>query len=295
MIHYVPLGYYLQKTFSYIKRFFSFIWNDVLEYIVSPFDNDKLLIKLIISALFLIALTYSLVRCVSASEMKDYIPTKALQYLPMVSTEQSKLWPSLDHPGYLGGLIELESCISLTHSKCWDPTSRLKTSREEGAGLGQLTRAYTRSGKIRFDTLSRLRTQYYTHLKELSWSNVYQRPDLQIRAIILLVKENYQALQNLAANSFEQLAMADSAYNGGLRDVHRSRRLCGIKKDCDPKYWFNHVEHTCTKSTKALYAGRNPCQINRHHVRSVLLDRAPKYQNLLCWMQITSSPLFSPP
>lgn len=71
--------------------------------------------------------------------------------------------------------------------------------------------------------------------------------------------------------------MADSAYNGGIRDVIRSRTVCGLASGCDPNVWFNNVENYNVKSTKILYGKRSARDINNNHVRDVVITRAPKY------------------
>ncbi len=216
---------------------------------------------------------------VCAQDVRTYVPPKAQTYLPTVSTEVATQWPQAPSRAYFGALIEHESCISLTHSRCWSPTSRLKTKREEGAGLGQLTRAYTASGSLRFDALADMRAAHPA-LSELTWSNVYSRPDLQIRAVVLKIKSNYQALAPNAA-PMQRLAFADAAYNGGLGGVAKERRACGLSEGCDPNQWFGHVERHCLKSKRALYVGRSACDINRHHVVDVLKIRLKKYESLL--------------
>ncbi|MCK9516975.1 MAG: hypothetical protein M0Q87_13200 [Ottowia sp.] len=226
---------------------------------------------LLMTLLFLIPIT-----SVSQS-VKTYIPERAFQYLPIVYSEAERLMPDMPYPYYFGSLIEHESCISLKHSRCWSPTSRLKTSREEGAGLIQITRAYNSNGTLRFDTLSELRRSHIQELRDLSWGNVYQRPDLQIRAGILLTKRNHKAL-HMVKDPWERLAMTDSAYNGGLGHVNKDRRLCGLKANCDPQKWFSNVELHSVKSRKPLYAGRSAYTINRQHVHDTLYIRMPKYQ-----------------
>ena len=175
-------------------------------------------------------------------------------------------------------LIEHESCLSLTHSRCWSPTSRLKSSREEGAGLGQLTRAWTATGSLRFDALAEIRTRYYEHLKELSWSNIYSRPDLQIKAIVLKSKDNYGYYARFT-DPYNALAFADAAYNGGIRGLDNERRACVLTSGCKPDTWFGHVEKVCLKSKTVLYGNRSACDINRHHVKDVLINRAKKYED----------------
>lgn len=212
-----------------------------------------------------------------AVNVKTYIPKNAYKYLDLVEEEQNRLLPTFPFPFYFDGLIEHESCISLTHSRCWNPKSRLKTKREEGAGVGQLTRAYRSNGSLRFDSLKELRDRNREELEELSWSNIYSRPDLQIRAIILMTRSNWNFLY-IIDDSYERLAMADAAYNGGLGGVRKERRACGLAANCNPQLWFNNVERYCMKSKRILYANRNACDINRHHVTDVLEKRMPKYE-----------------
>jgi hypothetical protein len=205
-----------------------------------------------------------------------YIPEQAKQYFPVVKDQANLYMPGFKPQAYFGALIEHESCISLKHSKCWNPASRLKTDREEGAGLGQITKAYNQDGSVRFDLLSEMKTRH-SDLKELSWSNVYQRPDLQIRAMVLLTKTNFNKLSMIPDN-MDRIAMADAAYNGGIGGLFNERRACGLAKGCDSTKWFNNVENYCLKSKKALYGLRSACDINRHHVHDVLQLKLPKYK-----------------
>jgi hypothetical protein len=203
------------------------------------------------------------------------VPTQAHQYLPTLSTEVSRIWPGAPSREYFGGLIEHESACP-RKSSCWKPTARLKTQREEGAGFGQLTRAWSKTGALRFDKLGEMR-EAHPALRELSWATIYQRPDLQMRTMIIMVKSGYQRFSTTA----EPLPFADAGYNGGDGGVQKERRACGLKVGCDPQRWFGHVEHVCLKSRAPLYGTRSACDINRHHVRDVLFVRAPQYRGLV--------------
>lgn len=207
------------------------------------------------------------------------VPPQALQYLPALAAEIDAHWPDAPLREYMPGLIEHESCITLTHSRCWSPTSRLKTAREEGAGLGQLTRAWAADGSLRFDALDELRS-IHPELRALSWANIYTRPDLQMRALVLKVRGDFQSLRAVA-DPLQRLAMADAAYNGGIGGLQRERRACQMATGCDPGRWWGHVERHCLKSRAALYGGRSPCDINRHHVADVINSRAPKYRSAM--------------
>lgn len=210
----------------------------------------------------------------------DIIPKKAFLYEGMIRSEIQKHMPELYEakiPEYIPSLIEHESCITLTHKRCWEPTSRLLSSREEGAGLGQLTRTFNEDGSIRFDSLSDLKRKYSLELKDLSWSTIYQRPDLQIRSLVLMSRDNYRSLYDVR-DPIERLKMADAAYNGGLGGLRKERTACGLAKNCDPGLWDKNVEYFCLKSKKPLYGNRSACDINRHHVKDVFYNKIPKYK-----------------
>ncbi len=232
----------------------------------------------IIIAIFILWVGFSVYKAHAAINPKTYIPPKAFLYKNMIYQEILTNFPELPEYNYPPALAEHESCITLTHRRCWTPTSQLKTKREEGAGIFQLTRAYRSDGSLRFDTLTDLRTRYKNELKELSWDNVYTRPDLQIRSMILLIKESYQKLYNIV-NPYDRLAMTDSAYNGGLNDVFKARRACGLSSSCNSQIWFKNVELFSPKSTKVLYGTRSSKDINLHHVKDVMTIKLPKYQN----------------
>ncbi len=179
----------------------------------------------------------------------------------------------------LASLVEHESCISLKHSRCWSPKSRLKTQREEGAGFAQITRAYNKDGTLRFDALNELRGKYPKDLAEWSWQNVYDRPDLQLRGLVLKSRDNYNYYKK-STDSINALYFADAAYNGGITGLDRERAACALSSTCNATKWFGNVERFCLKSTFALYGKRSACDINRHHVFDVFFNRANKYREI---------------
>lgn len=205
------------------------------------------------------------------------IPPGAVKYLPMLKAEQMRIWPNHPAPWLLAGLVEQESCISLKSQKCWNPGARLKSAREEGAGMGQITRAYRADGSLRFDALADLRDRHADELDGWSWENVYSRPDLQLRSIVIMSKEAAYRFREAVA----MLDFGDAGYNGGPADVQKERRACALTKGCDAGQWFGHVELHCLKSRQPIYGGRSACDINREHVRNVLLVRSQKYLALM--------------
>lgn len=212
-----------------------------------------------------------------AQSIDKYVPENAKKYLPVLQIEVSKNFTDLQYPYYFGGLIEQESCISLKHSRCWSATSSLKTAREEGAGLGQITKAYNKDGSIRFDSLNDLRARHMAELRELAWGNVYQRPDLQMRSIILMSKDNYKVFY-LVNDQKERLKMTDAAYNAGPGSVKKRRLQCGLTKGCDPQQWFDNVGRMKVLSQKPIYGDRSPQGINDEHVDLIFNHRMDKYK-----------------
>lgn len=212
-----------------------------------------------------------------AQDIKTFIPLNATKYLPVLKAEVNNNFNEIVTPWYFGGLIEQESCISLRHSRCWLPTSSLKTSREEGAGIGQLTRAYKVDGTLRFDSLSDLRKAHMTELKELSWSNVYQRPDLQIRGLLLMSRDNYKGFFQVTTQ-LERLKMTDAAYNSGSSSVRKRRLQCGLTKGCNPQVWDGNVGSMKVLSSKPIYGTRSPQFINDEHVEMIFHKRMNKYE-----------------
>lgn len=219
-----------------------------------------------------------------SQNVKTYIPKNAFQYLPVLNIETKKIFPKLIHCEYFGGLIEQESCLSLINPKCWQPTSELKTSREEGAGLSQITKAFNKDGSVRFDSLKDLRARHLRELKDLSWNNVIQRPDLQIAGLLLMSKDNYDIFFQVK-DEVNRLKMTDSAYNSGPEAVKRRRLQCGLTKNCDPQIWDNNVGRMQVLSTKPIYGTRSANDINLEHVKYIFDYRMKKYKPYLACYQ----------
>ena len=204
------------------------------------------------------------------------LPKGAVQYLPELVSVQQDIWPSAPMPSFLAAQVEQESCISLTHSKCWNPRAELKTKRENGIGFGQFTRAYKTDGSIRFDKISELAATHKS-LRGWSWANRYD-PHYQLTAIVEMDKAIY-GRQKGAATERDRLSFTLSAYNGGEAGVLQDRRLCSNTRGCDSTRWLGHVAKTSLKS-KVPHPGYKQSfyAINREYVTNVLDVRRSKYE-----------------
>lgn len=202
------------------------------------------------------------------------VPPQALQHLPTLGQEIARHWPAAPDWAILAGQVEKESCITLQHPRCWNPRAELRTSREQGVGLGQITRTG------RFDALSELKAQFREELAGWAWDSpsLYD-PAYQLRALVLMDRRNFQAITGVVPA--DHMAMALVAYNGGLGGLASDRRVCQATPGCDPARWWGHVEHTSLKArTAAKGYGKSFFEINRDYPRSIA-QRAEKYRPLV--------------
>ena len=204
------------------------------------------------------------------------VPTNAKKYIPVLQQVIDKQWPTFDAPSLIAAQIEQESCISLTSKGCWNPNTELKTSREYGFGLGQLTIAYDKNHNVRFDNF-KLMKQKFPQLDGWKWDDRYD-PYYQMTTIVLMDKNFYNGIKWTTTNDDEKKAFMMSSYNGGLGGVMQDRTLCAHTTGCDPSRWFNNVEKYSYKSRiKNPGYGQSAFDINRGYVRSIFYIRREKY------------------
>lgn len=225
-------------------------------------------------------LAVALVACMStpayAQSVKTYVPKQAYALLPELRSEQESIWPDAPMPSFLAAQVEQESCQSLTHSKCWNPRAELKTSRENGIGIGQVTRAYNADGSIRFDKITEL-SREFKELRGWSWANRYDG-GYQLKALVLMDRGIYRRVDS-AASTVDRLAFTLSGYNGGESGVRQDRLLCRNSAGCNPSVWFGNVEHFSLKAKQPWKGyGQSPFRINRDYVNNVIHVRRPKYE-----------------
>lgn len=213
---------------------------------------------------------------VYAQNVRTFVPQAAQGLLPELRTVQENIWPTAPMPSFMAAQIEQESCISLTHPKCWNPHAELKTSREYGFGLGQITIAYRADGSVIFNKFEELRQQHAS-LRNWTWTDRYDSK-YQLTAIVEMNKGIYGRV-NGAATSTDHVAFTLSAYNGGESGVRQDRLLCQNTDGCDRARWFGNVEYTSLKSKVRWQGyGASPFQINRDYVQNVINVRRPKYE-----------------
>lgn len=197
------------------------------------------------------------------------LPPSSLPHLPVLVSESRRLNTPI--PAYiLAGQIDHETACPIK-SKCWNPRVEFRTSREQGAGLGQVTRVFGR-----FDALAEARQAHRAELLGWSWDNVSD-VTYQLRALVLKNADNHRTLSPLFT---DPLAPVLTAYNRGVGGVRADRRRCQVTPGCAPYRWVNNVEHTCASGTAIIPGTRlTACQISRKYAPDVFA-RADKYRKV---------------
>lgn len=204
------------------------------------------------------------------------LPERARQYIPILKSEQVRLWPDMPLPAALAAQVEQETCPSLKHRMCWSTRAELLTSWERGVGLGQITKTQ------RFDALAGVRSANMSELAGWSWADasIYD-PRYQLRALVLMDRTAWRQTA-FAATPTERLKFTLTAYNGGIGGVLSDRKVCQATPGCDPSRWTGHVEHTSLKAKKPVSGyGLSFFEINRAYSRNILGFRLEHYKGLL--------------
>lgn len=206
----------------------------------------------------------------------EFIPLGAMKYAPLLVEKQQQYWPDAPKPYTLAGLIEQESCAGLRNPKCWNPRAELKTSREYGFGLGQITVAYNANGSERFNKFTELKREYGP-LHAWQWADRYD-PGYQIIAIVEMVNTLWRQMPP-ARTEDDHWSFTLSSYNGGRGALLQDRTMCLRSPGCDPTVWKGNIETHSLKSKvpQRAYGGQSWYGINRGYVKAVLDVRRAKY------------------
>lgn len=199
------------------------------------------------------------------------VPQAALAHLATLRAVQAEIWPDLPYPWLLAGQVEQETCITLKHSKCWNPRAELKTSLEYGFGLGQITKT------DKFNNFEVIKAMDPL-LKTWEWQDRYNSK-MQVRALVVYDKYIYNIVKKLARDYWNALCFMFSAYNGGVGGLNKDIAICRKVEECDPKVWFGNVAEYSFRAKKPVKGyGESFFMINRKYVDNVMNVRSEKYK-----------------
>ncbi len=200
-----------------------------------------------------------------------YVPRNFLTYKDTLVDVLTKDWDDITIPSAIPGQIEQETCPSLASKKCWNPQAELKTSREYGFGLGQITITN------RFNTFNEVKQLNKEQLSKWKYEDRYNA-QLQIIALVSMDLRAYNVFRN-AIDDYERYAFMFAAYNGGIGGIQSDQNICRKTKGCNPNIWFGNVEYTSLKKkTVTSGYGKSFFEINREYPLNILTDRRFKYK-----------------
>lgn len=216
---------------------------------------------------FIISLCY--ISVVSAMT-NDQILQQAKPTLPIFKNVVTQYWSDAPKQQYFPGTVEQETCASL--KKCWNFKTELKTSKEYGFGLSQITIAYTHKGNVRFNNFLEAKKKYH-ELSQWQWDDRFN-PKYQLTYIVLQLKHLYQPMKHYFKDDDNRWAASLVSYNAGPGKVIDRMTVCDLTKGCDKTAWFNGLDSVVPPSEKkklygkALYLRINEYPENVIHVRA---------------------------
>jgi hypothetical protein len=199
----------------------------------------------------------------------SYVLTRAAPYLPILSAAFVSHWPDAPIRQHAAGQVEQESS--------WKSKATLKTSRELGRGLTQMTIAYTSTGKERFN-IYRDAVQARA-LKGWDWKADPYNVRYQLTFLVLQDKSNYMQMRHLFASDEEAVKAELVSYNAGAGRVLKRRAYALLKGlPCDK--WTGGLDGAYSPKEAALLYGRPLYEAVNEYPR-VIFQRAGKYRGLL--------------
>ena len=189
------------------------------------------------------------------------LPNGSTQGLLWLKTAYASNWPTAPLKHISAGQVEQESS--------WNTHATLKTSRELGRGLCQMT--VTKSFNI---YLSAVR---YKALRGWDWRADPYNPQYQLDFLVLQDKDNFDACK--AVSPEEQWKMTLVSYNAGSGRISARRRYA-IAKGLPHDRWTNGLELAHGPLENSVLYGR-PLWKAVNEYPQVIFSKAQKYVGLI--------------
>ena len=185
---------------------------------------------------------------------------RARVLLPVLEQTLDRHWPKAQMSHIMCGQVEQESS--------WRPKAELKTSREYGFGLGQIT---ITSRFNNFETAKQLEP-----LKNWAWEERFD-PENQLIFLVFTDQANYNRLSCLFDQPRDIWAASLVSYNAGLGTVLQRRRAA---PESLKRRWFGGLELIMLKSETGELYGRNLWKVRNEYPQKVF-NKSEKYKGLM--------------
>lgn len=206
-----------------------------------------------------------LILTVTSSHAAD-LPAGYLKHASTMQQVMAKHWPDAPLPHIPPAQVEQESS--------WKDKATLRTSRELGRGLVQLTIAYTQNGSERFNSYKD--ATGYAALRNWDWRNDPYNVRYQLTYLVLRDRATFKQTRLMMIDDAEAWRAALVAYNAGMGRV-LSRRSNAVKMGLDKTRWSGGLEHAYGLSENtALY--NRPLWKAVNEYPAVVFKRAEKYK-----------------
>jgi len=212
----------------------------------------------------LIAILFFTVPAAHAGSLDNARP-----YLPLLSQSLDKAWPAAPLRHIPAGQIEQESG--------WKEKATLRTSRELGRGLVQMTIAYRSDGRERFNIYRD--AVRYRALQSWDWQRDPYNVRYQMTFLALQDRANFERVRPYSADDGEGWKCALVCYNAGPgRWLQRLKnaRLKGLPSN----RWDGGLALAYGKGETVLLYGR-PLYAAVNEYPAVIFKRAGKYRGLV--------------
>ncbi len=212
----------------------------------------------------IIAILFLAVPSARASALDDARP-----YLPVLSKSLDSNWPAAPLRHIPAGQVEQESS--------WKTKATLKTSRELGRGLVQMTIAYDAKGRERFNIYKD--ACRVAALKTWDWRNDPYNPRCQLTFLVLQDRANFCQVRPFFIDDTQAWKGALVCYNAGSGRWLQRRRTAKVK-GLPADRWDGGLDRAWTGGETALLYGRPLYEAVNEYPRVIFL-RAAKYRGLV--------------
>ena len=191
----------------------------------------------------------------SSAYSSQTCPKRAKKFIPTIKQIVDRYWKSLCPIEIIPAQIQKESN--------WNVYAERKAGREYGFGLSQTTIV-----KGRFNNFLYFKKRWKRELAGWTWKDRFN-PTYHIKVIVLYDKSLYDKM-TFAGSRWDRLAFTLSAYNGGIGNLLKERRIAK-RKGLNPNLWFDNVEKVSVRNKWSF-------KVNRTYVKKIMLDYAPRYK-----------------